>query len=123
MKRRKTDTQSAILDSLKKSKKALSHDMLQAELAEVDRATIYRALNRFSEDGILHKIIGDDGKLYFAVCTNCTENKHQHNHFHFRCRSCNKVECLANEIQVKVPEGYLAESFNAIVSGLCLNCR
>ena len=87
MKRRSTDTKSAILNSLKSSKEALSHDKLQAELdIEVDRATIYRVLNRFSEDGIVHKVVGDDGKQYFAVCTSCAENKHQHNHFHFRCK-------------------------------------
>lgn len=124
MKRRNTDTKTAILDLLKNSKEALSQDMLQEALKiEVDRATIYRVLNRFSEDGVVHRIVGDDGKQYFAVCTNCAENNHQHNHFHFRCRSCSKVECLPNEIDIKLPKSYLAESFNGVVSGICPKCR
>ena len=123
MKRRSTDTKSAILNSLKSSNEALSHDMLQAELdIEVDRATIYRVLNRFSEDGIVHKVVGDDGKQYFAVCTSCAENKHQHNHFHFRCKKCSKVECLPNEIEIKLPNGYSADSFNGFISGVCAGC-
>lgn len=124
MKRRNTDTKIAILDLLKNSKKALSQDMLQEALdIEVDRATIYRVLNRFSEDGVVHRIVGDDGKQYFAVCTNCAENNHRHNHFHFRCRSCSKVECLPNEIEIKLPESYHAELFNGVISGICPNCK
>jgi Fur family transcriptional regulator, ferric uptake regulator len=123
MKRRNTDTQAAILHSLKSAKEALSHERLQAALAiEVDRATIYRVLNRFSADGIVHRVVGDDGKQYFAVCTTCSGNKHHHNHFHFHCRKCSKVECLPDEIEIKLPEGYLTESFNGFISGLCSSC-
>ena len=123
MKRRNTDTKAAILNLLKNSKEALSQDMLQAAVGiEADRATIYRVLNRFNEDGVVHRIVADDGKQYFAVCTNCAENKHQHNHFHFRCRNCSKVECLPNEIKIELPNGYLAESFNGIITGVCASC-
>lgn len=93
------------------------------ELGEaVDRATIYRVLNSFCEDGIVHKILGDDGKYYFAVCVNCSEKKHKHNHFHFRCLSCGKIECLTNEMEVKLPEGYQSVNFNGFISGYCANC-
>jgi Fur family transcriptional regulator, ferric uptake regulator len=123
MKRRNTDTKSAILNSLKNSREALSHDRVQAGLdMEVDRATIYRVLNRFSEDGIVHRVVGDDGKQYFAVCTTCSQHQHQHNHFHFRCRNCGKVECLPNEIVLEIPAGYQAETFNGFISGLCPGC-
>ncbi len=125
MKRRKTPSQEEILMILKDSDSALNHEMLQSKLSKkVDRATIYRVLNRFSDDGLVHKIIGDDGKQYFAFCLNCDKQKkeHTHNHFHFRCLTCGNVECLKSEINVSLPKGYTSEVFNGLISGYCNDC-
>ncbi len=123
-KRRNTSSQTAILELLEQSKTALSHEQLQEQLAQkVDRATIYRVLNRFCTDGLVHKIQGDDGKQYFALCEGCQHDiKHQHNHFHFRCLDCGTVECLQNEVQPILPKGYISQSFNGLISGHCQSC-
>ncbi len=122
MKRRNTNSKVEVLSLLKSSNCALSHDMIQEKLSgSMDRATIYRVLNRFCEDKIVHKVVGDDGKQYFAFCINCAE-KHKHNHFHFRCMKCGKVECLGNEVKVALPHGYVLNNFNGIVSGYCSEC-
>ncbi|MFS4493887.1 Fur family transcriptional regulator [Maribacter sp. 2308TA10-17] len=126
MKRRNTQSKTEILEILKSSSNsALSHEMLQEKLnSNIDRATIYRVLNRFCDDGWVHRIVGDDGKQYFALCLNCGEKKeeHNHNHFHFRCLQCGTVECLENEIDIALPKGYMAKSFNGLISGYCINC-
>lgn len=127
MKRRNTQSKQEILAALRASDTALSHDMIQEELIQAeqtsfDRATIYRVLNRFCEDGIVHRIVGDDGKQYFALCLNCEKKHHKHNHFHFRCLQCGKVECLEKEINVSLPEGYVSENFNGLISGRCSKC-
>ena len=120
---RNTKGKSLILETLKNSRQAISHEKIQAELGQsVDRATIYRVLNRFCEEGTVHKIIGDDGKQYFALCLNCHEKEHHHNHLHFRCLNCGKVECLPNEIDLKLPNGYRTENFNGFISGYCSAC-
>ncbi len=124
MKRRKTESTNEIYSILKNSKVALSHDIIKEKITgNIDRATIYRILNRFCEDKIVHKIIGDDGKQYFAFCINCEEKKHKHNHFHFRCTSCGKVECLASEIKVSLPQKYIFQNFNGIITGMCSSCN
>lgn len=125
MKRRNTGPKTAVLDALKTSNAALSHDMLQSKLGTtINRATIYRVLNRFCEDGRVHRIVGDDGKQYFALCLDCggPEEEHSHNHFHFKCVACGKVECLDHEIIVPLPDGYSLESFNGWLSGRCNSC-
>lgn len=125
MQRRSTGPQTKILNILKSSNTALSHEMLQRELSSnIDRATIYRVLNRFCEDGKVHKIVGDDGKQYFAYCIDCHGRKyeHTHHHFHFRCTVCGKVECLKNEVNVLLPEGYISENFNGMIAGCCNSC-
>lgn len=126
MKRRKTKSKKEIFNVLKSSGSALSHDMIQSELeSDIDRATIYRVLNRFHDDGVVHKIVGDDGKQYFALCPDCGEKNeaHTHHHFHFRCLACEKVECLDDEVSISLPKGYVSANFNGIISGYCRDCR
>ena len=123
MKRRNTPAKQAVLNILKTSKAALSQEDIEQEVkGSMDRVTVYRVLNSFCEDGYLHKILSDDGKYYFAICLNCHEEKHQHNHFHFRCLSCNKMECLKQEVNVKVPRGYTLENVNCLLTGYCRAC-
>lgn len=125
VKRRSTPSKAEILKILKTENSALSHETLQSKLSTpMDRATIYRILNRFCADGKVHKVIGDDGKQYFALCNNCKEKKteHTHNHFHFKCLQCGKVECLKSEMKAELPPGYLLESYNGLISGKCKNC-
>jgi Fur family ferric uptake transcriptional regulator len=123
MAKRNTVSKQMILESLKKSQSAVSQETLQKELGNtVDRATIYRVLNSFCEEGIVHKILGDDGKFYFAICMNCSEKKHRHNHFHFKCMACGKIECLPNEMEVQLPQGYQSVTFNGFISGYCSDC-
>ncbi|MBD3583201.1 Fur family transcriptional regulator [Flavobacterium selenitireducens] len=124
MNKRNTKSKQLVLDSLKAAKSAMSQESLHEKLGDsVDRATIYRVLNSFWDDGIVHKIVGDDGKQYFAVCVNCGEKKHQHNHFHFRCLKCGEMECLVSEVEIKLPNGYEPHHFNGVISGCCANCR
>lgn len=123
MKRRNTPAKQAVLNILKTSKKALSREDIEQEVkGSMDRVTVYRVLNSFCEDGYLHKILSDDGKYYFAICLSCQEAKHQHNHFHFRCLKCNKMECLKQEVNVKIPKGYTLETVNCLLTGYCKTC-
>lgn len=124
MKRRNTPAKQAVLDILKLSERALSQEDVEKEVkGTMDRVTVYRVLNSFCEDGYVHKILSDDGKHYFAICLNCKETKHCHNHFHFRCLKCQKVECLKEEVKVKLPEGYQLENANCLVTGYCADCN
>ena len=125
MKRRRTPSQTKILDILKSSDSAFSHEMLQAKLqAKMDRATIYRILNRFCEDGLVHKVVGDDGVQYFAYCAGCdkSNNKHNHNHVHFKCLKCGAVQCRQDKIEIPLPEGYVIKDFNGLINGYCNRC-
>jgi Fur family ferric uptake transcriptional regulator len=88
----------------------------------VDRVTIYRVLNRFCEDGRIHRIVSDEGKTYFALCLNCDEKKHRHDHFHFRCLNCQQVHCLKEKVNVKLPKGYRLEQVNCLLTGYCRDC-
>ncbi|HET8736762.1 MAG TPA: transcriptional repressor [Pricia sp.] len=123
MKRRNTATQEAVLSVLTRKRRAMSQDAILKQMeVDADRATIYRILNRFCEDEIVHKIVADDGKQYFAVCTECDEGTVPRNHFHFRCTKCETIECLPSLVEFSVPESYKVESLNCVLVGVCKDC-
>ncbi len=123
MKRRNTPSKEAVLEVLTATGKAMSHDAIEQKIAiEIDRATIYRVLNRFCDDGLVHRIVAEDGKQYFAVCMKCDENKIDDNHFHFRCVNCQTIECLPVPVHFSVPKGYNVKSVNCVLTGTCRNC-
>ncbi|MCD1116608.1 Fur family transcriptional regulator [Chryseobacterium turcicum] len=121
--RRSTPTKDAVLNVLADSKKAMSQEAIMKNIAiDIDRATIYRVLNRFCEDKILHKIVAEDGKQYFAVCIKCEDKKLANHHFHFRCTQCQTIECLPVAVQFSLEKGYQVESVNCILTGVCKDC-
>ncbi|MFC5683829.1 Fur family transcriptional regulator [Flavobacterium sp. MAHUQ-51] len=124
MNRRKTPTKEAILELLSSSKKALSQDAIESQLdIKINRATIYRVLNRFCEDEIVHKIIAGDGKQYFAICKKCENpSAYIQHHFHFRCLECDTIECLQVPVQYSVPDGYNVQEVNCVLTGICKDC-
>ncbi len=125
MKRRNTPTKQAVLDLFDSRETALNQEQIELQLQEkMDRATIYRILNNFCEDGVMHKVVGDDGINYFAMCkTSCQEKQHQHDHFHFRCTACNQLVCLNEEIKINLPEGFSMKDCNCVITGVCHNCQ
>lgn len=123
MKRRNTPAKNEILKMFQDADMALSQDMIEQRMkGKIDRVTIYRILNSFYEDGIVHKVTSDEGKHFYALCITCKEEKHQHDHFHFRCLNCNTVECLESKTDIQVPKGYVMEKVNLLISGYCKSC-
>lgn len=123
MTRRSTPTKKAIIAVLNASKRAMSSDAIEQKIEiEIDRATIYRVLNQFCEDGIVHKIVADDGKQYFAVCQKCDQQQLPDHHFHFRCTKCQTIECLPVMVNFSLPEHYNVHNVNCILTGVCANC-
>lgn len=124
MNRRNTPTKEAVLELLTKSGKAMSRDAIEKKITtDINRATIYRVLNRFCEDGILHRIVAEDGKQYFAICVKCDDKGMPPlHHFHFRCTSCDTIECLPVPVHFSLQQGYKVESVNCVLTGICNIC-
>jgi Fur family ferric uptake transcriptional regulator len=125
VKRRNTQIQQSILQLFADKPRALSHTEIENMLdVNADRATIFRVMNRFVEDGIAHKIVSDEGKSYFALCTGkCTNTHHHDNHSHFRCTKCNAMECMHDNVRISLPKGYTLLHSNIVVTGICNNCN
>lgn len=123
MKRRNTATKEAVLSVLNLSGKAMSQVAIEKKIGvDINRATIYRVLNRYCEDGILHRIVADDGRQYFALCIKCEENQQPLHHFHFRCKECETIECLPIPVHFSLPDAYQVEEINCVLTGVCKDC-
>jgi len=123
MKRRNTATQEAVLAVLTTKRRAMSQEAIVKQMTvDADRATVYRILNRFCEDEIVHRIVADDGKQYFAVCVKCDEKTVPDHHFHFRCTTCETIECLPSRVEFTVPKDYIVRHLNCVLVGICKDC-
>ncbi len=123
MSKRTTSSKKAVQRILETANSAMSQPMIQDQLdIPINRVTIYRILESFEEDGLVHMTMGSDGVKYYALCHSCTEHHHVHDHFHFQCTSCGQIECLDDKVEVKLPEGYQLDSVNAVLTGVCGKC-
>jgi Fe2+ or Zn2+ uptake regulation protein len=122
--KRNTKTKQLVFDVLESSNSALCQEEIGNRLAgKIDRVTIYRILNSFCDEGKVHKIADNNGKMYFALCHHCSEDEHRDNHIHFKCLTCGGVTCMEQAVDVPtLPEGYAFSSLLFTVSGYCPDC-
>jgi len=104
-----TTARVVLLEILQKSKKPLSYEDVRENLP-MDKATFYRNILKFENEGLLNSFESNDKKRYFELKITP--------HAHFVCTLCNKIECISN-VDV-VLEGY--EISNIIISGRCKEC-
>lgn len=96
---RATSARVRVLSVLLGAQSACSHQDVQDKLADMDRVTLYRALDCLTDAGVAHKIAGDDRVYRYS-----TGNEHggadadaldaHHPHGHFKCTRCARVFCL-----------------------------
>lgn len=112
-----------MLDLRTEAGKAMSHDADEKQITvDVNRATIYRVLNSFCTDSLIHRIVVEDGKQYFVICNKCEDKKQSDHHFHFRCTVCQTIECLPETVHFSTPQGYSVSSVNCVLTGTCNDC-
>lgn len=116
-----------ILQHFQKNKNALSHADLEGSFnTKFDRVTIYRTLTSFMEKGLLHKISDDSGIAKYALCHHeGIDHSHNDDHVHFKCRKCEKIECMHSiEIpKLHLPKKYKVENANLLIEGICAGCN
>jgi Fur family ferric uptake transcriptional regulator len=95
---RATDARIRVLATLLTAQCALSHQDMQEALADIDRVTLYRALDCLTDAGLAHKIAGSDRVFrYSAGAEHNRREEHAHGthqHGHFQCTRCARVFCL-----------------------------
>jgi Fur family ferric uptake transcriptional regulator len=136
---RVTDARIRVLDVLLDTHSALSHLELKDALQDLDRVTLYRALDCLTDAGLAHKITGDDRVFRYSTGNEPqTDNPArgvQHQHAHFKCSLCSKMFCLDEEqtvdslkeqlrdiLQTTLAKGFKNHDIELTIKGWCADC-
>jgi Fur family transcriptional regulator, ferric uptake regulator len=98
-----------LLEILKEADKPLCYEEIKKDIS-MDKATFYRNISKFEDEGILNAFESNDKKRYFEVKLNP--------HAHFVCVECNNVECI-KDVDIVLPD---YEINNVIINGKCTSC-
>ena len=94
---------------------------------EVNITTIYRYLDKLSNDGTVMKYVSEKGNQ--AVYQYIDLGLHCVNHLHLQCTNCGAIlhlDCaFMNEIAEHILEdhGFIIQCKNSIIYGLCPKCQ
>ncbi|MHA8109643.1 Fur family transcriptional regulator [Aquirufa sp. A-Brett2-W8] len=108
---------------------ALSQGDIEQKLSDkYDRVTIYRTLKTFLTQGLLHKVLDDNGGVKYALCKELChqgDHQHQHDHVHFKCNQCGQTTCLetVHIPSIVLPAGFSKQESNLLIQGTCSMCR
>jgi Fur family ferric uptake transcriptional regulator len=106
------------------AERALSHNEVERRIDSgvgIDRVTVYRVLDWLSENGLAHKIAGEDRVWRY----NAAGHAHPASHAHFQCERCGTVICLdeqGKKPRVRVPRGFVSRDVALTVKGYCAAC-
>lgn len=121
---RKTRIREQVLEVFLNEDNALTNQDIELGLVEeIDRITLYRTLNLFVEQGILHRI-ENANTTHYALCNDCDMHHHEDDHLHFQCIKCDTIECFDHEEQfnIQLPPNYKVKEMNVLLKGLCAKC-
>lgn len=121
---RLTDSRKEVLFVLKKTASPLSLSDLEAALPAMDRITMYRTLQCFRENNLLHTIADPSSGSVRYMFTDPDAPQH---HAHFKCSTCSRIICLdkvnSPAEAFELPDGFEARTYSLMIEGLCTKCQ
>lgn len=114
-----------VLAVFRNHKNAIPISVIETELTNFNRITLYRTIKIFIEKGIIHEITLSGNETNYAICKNeCGDNTHHHQHIHFKCNSCDLIFCAEIDKfpNVSLP-GYKIDNLEIQATGLCKTCH
>lgn len=119
-----TSVRLLILREMLSHKEAFSLGSLEIELDSVDKSTLSRTINLFHKNLLIHSIDDGSGTMKYAVCSSDCSCSLGDLHVHFNCHKCGNTFCMETISipTVKLPKGFLLESVNFVLKGLCDSC-
>lgn len=106
-----------------------SHPVSLADLEislgfSMDKASIFRVLELFSEKDIIHVIEDGSRSLKYELCHSGTHHTIADQHVHFYCERCKETYCFKDVSVplVNIPEGFSPHAINYMIKGICPKC-
>ena len=119
-----TATRILIFKAMLNFSQAFSLADVETELDTVDKSTLSRTIHLFHEKHLIHSIDDGSGSIKYSVCSETCTCSLKDLHVHFYCNRCKKTYCLESISipSVQLPPGFLLNSVNFVMKGLCDSC-
>ena len=123
---RPTAARILILQKLSEQTSPISLLELEVLSETLDKSTISRSLAVLLEHHAVHAFEDGSGSMKYEICRSESDVCVVANrHIHFDCEVCHKTYCMENiKIPVvQLPEGYIMDTINYTVKGICPACN
>ena len=114
-----------VLQYLMKQERAVSLQTIESDFERGDKSTLYRTLQTFEKNKLVHTI--DDGtkQLKYALCMESCECSLVDLHYHFHCTKCQNTLCLTDQPipHIELPKNFTMTEANMVIKGLCNHCN
>ncbi len=124
---RKTAFRMELLALFTQSMSSLSIKDIKSKVGKTtDKVTIYRALDAFEKNGLIHRVPGKSNLARYAMCqSECQLEAHTHNHAHFICNVCDETFCIDGiEVPaIQLDYGYKISASKLTLEGSCPSCQ
>lgn len=90
----------------------------------MDKASIFRVLELFAENDVVHVIEDGSRSLKYELCQSSHKHSISDGHAHFYCEVCKQTFCLeqAKVPLIDIPDGFAPHSINYLIKGTCDKC-
>ena len=109
-----------VLQVLSSEKVHLTAEEILDQLDDVGRATVYRALDRLCEEGIINRLSLESGTSVYEYV--------RKPHMHFVCRKCGKLYDIPVPMtdileQTAAGSGHTVQKIDVTAYGICTACQ
>ena len=113
-----------VAKALAEESRPLSMTELEDRIGSIDKSGIFRSLTLFKEQHLVHVLEDGEGVRY-ELCHSHDHTVDNDMHIHFHCEHCGETICLEDLAipEVQLPEGYLMQSANFVLKGICPKCQ
>lgn len=91
---------------------------------EIGLTTIYRMIQKLTDDGVISKSIGADNTTYYCYLETCNKK----NHFYLKCEFCGNMihvdcDCITElSLHILKNHKFKTSENNIIINGICNKC-
>ena len=122
---RPTANRILVVKTLERAGRPLSMSEIEEQLVTIDKSIVSRTLALLREHHAVHVIEGAHEGVRYELCHSHDHAVDNDMHVHFHCERCGETICLEELAipEVQLPEGYLMQSANFVLKGICPKCQ
>lgn len=119
-----TANRNLVLKELSRCTHPVNLAELELALQPMDKTSIFRVLDLFAKNELVHVIEDGSRSLKYELCSSSSHHSLSDQHAHFYCEKCGSVYCMDNISlpRFELPDNFKVKSVNFMLKGICPKC-